>query len=227
MVDNSDWHDHSVFDYWIIVDRLADVILYYVKGCVVEIGLGRSTKVLAKHAREAGVKHYAVDISERRCEAVSKDKEIAHDGLVIFRGSSAKFMKDFDDTPALVFIDGSHKSRVVRAEAKFFLDKLLPGGIIFFHDMYYCEEWGIRFKEIGKGSDCYKVRWELENMKDIWCLTFPYTASACGLTMVMKRPEFEYTADPLDLVGSFEDQRMSGKERVVYFGSEGFRGSRK
>jgi len=45
------------------------------------------------------------------------------------------------------------------------------------------------------------VRWMMENMKDVWCFTFPYTAAACGLTMVMKKPEYEYVADPLDLSG--------------------------
>ena len=210
------WYDdnRSPFGSWVIVDRFADIILHYVGGCIVEIGLGMSTKVLAKHARNLGIKHYAIDRSISRCEGIKRDAECQHDGLIIYNGLSLDFIETFDDTPGLVFIDGCHDAEVVMKEAMFFIDKLLPGGVIFFHDMYLCEAWGTRTKELGKDSDTYLVRLELENLKNIWCLTFPYSAAACGLTMVLKRPKFEHTANPLDLVGSNpRGPRMSGRYR--------------
>jgi hypothetical protein len=199
-MDKIPWWDskeksEDMFPYWIIVDRLADVILRYVGGCIVEIGLGYSTKMLAKHARNLGIKHYAVDVKRSKCRMVEKNPECQHDGLIVYRGRSLSFMKGFDDDPGLVFIDGCHRAEVVLQEAMFFISKLLPGGVIFFHDMYYCEKWGLRYKEKGKIVDTYKVRWELEKLDNIWCFTFPYTAGACGLTMVMKRPEYEYTVE--------------------------------
>jgi hypothetical protein len=215
-VDNAHWWNEKgcPFIPWVILDRLTDIILYYVGGCIVEIGLGKSTKVLAKCAREAGVKHYAIDKSSSRCRGIEEDVECQHDGLIIYNGLSLDFIKEFDDDPGLVFIDGCHNAKVVMQEAMFFIRKLRPGGVMFLHDTYPCEAWGIRTKSIGKTSNTYLARWELENLKNIWCFTFPYTASACGLTMVMKRPEFEHTADPLDLVGSHpRGPRMSGRYR--------------
>jgi hypothetical protein len=206
------WWDRDTFHEWVIVDRLADIILYYVKGCVVEIGIGVSTKILAKHAKNAGVKHYAIDTDAGKCERF--EKKARHKGLVIYNGTSLDFIKTFDDTPALVFIDGCHDSEVVIQEAMFFIDRLPPGGVIFFHDMYLCEDWVKRQAERNRFSDTYRVRWELENLKDIWCFTFPYTARGLGLTMVLKKPEHEHTAGYLDLVGDHpRGPRMSGRYR--------------
>lgn len=194
------WDDKR-FGPWIIVERLADIVLHFVPGCIVEIGIGASTVVLAKFAREFKVKHYAVDTDKKKCERMEKNPKTNHKHLVVYRGRSLDFIQEFDDTPSLVFIDGCHKSEVVIQEAAFFIHKINPGGIIFFHDMYLCREWRDRHDEKGKFSDTYLVRHLLENMRNIWCFTFPYTASGCGLTLVMKKPEYEYMADPLDLAG--------------------------
>jgi hypothetical protein len=195
---------------WIIIDRLADVILSYVEGCIVEIGLGNSTKILAKHAKNLGIKHYAVDKNGGKCRRIRRDPEIQHDGLIVYKGKSLDFIKEFNDIPALVFIDGCHDAEVVIQEAMFFLSKMAPGGIMFLHDTYLAEEWEQRLVGGGRFADTYRARWELENLKNVWCFTFPYTAKATGLTMVMKRPEYEYTVDPLDLVGDYRGPRMSG-----------------
>jgi len=204
------WHDRH-FHPWVIIDSLADVILHYTGGCIVEIGLGYSTKMLTKHAKNFGVKHYAIDVRKSKCKAAEKH---LHDGLIIYRGKSLNFIETFDDSPGLVFIDGCHKASTVIREALFFLQKMVPGGVMFLHDTYYCEAWGLRYDEIGKNSTTYRVRWELENLKNVWCMTFPYSAGACGLTMVMKRPEYEHTANPLDLVGDHHrGPRMSGRYR--------------
>jgi len=201
MVETVPLWDDKRFGPWIIVERLADIILYFVPGCIVEIGIGGSTVVLAKFAREFGVKHYAVDTDKKKCKSIEENKKTNHENLIVYRGRSLDFMEEFDDNPSLVFVDGCHKAAIVLKEAMFFLHKLNPGGVMFFHDMYLCEEWKDRHDERGKFSNTYLVRWILENMRDVWCFTFPYTASACGLTMVMKKPEYEYTADAMDLAG--------------------------
>ena len=213
------WWDDA-FHPWEIVDRLADVILHYVGGCIVEIGLGYSTRILVKHARNFGVKHYAVDIRAKACRSIKNAPKCQYDGLIIYNGKSLDFIKEFDDTPGLVLIDGCHDASVVMREVMFFIQKLLPGGVIFLHDTFYCEKWGRRYEDKGKKTNTYRVRWELENLKNVWCMTFPYTAGACGLTMVMKRPEYEHTANPLDLVGDHpRGPRMSGRYR--WFMGEG------
>lgn len=205
----------KAFRYWVIVDRLADVILANVEGCIVEIGVGLSTIVLAKHARKFGRKHYAVDKREHKCESIATDPATKHDGLEVFPGLSFDFMKTFDDIPALVLIDGCHDADIVREEAMFFLDRLRPGGIIFFHDMHVSEVWAKRHDGKRKFSDCYLVRWELESRRDLWCFTFPYTAQDCGVTMIMKRPVYEYTARNLDLVYLGKGRRgISGRLKI-------------
>jgi hypothetical protein len=213
LMNDTSWWDKSVFHHWIIIDRLADIILHYVKGCIVEIGIGRSSTLLIEHARKAGVKHYAVDISAKRCEWIKENARVEYDGLIVCNCSSFDFIETFDDVPALILLDGSHDSEIVIQEAMFFIHKMLPGGVMFLHDTCLIEDWEKRIMEDGLFSDTYRVRWELENLKNIWCFTWPYTAQATGLTMVMKRPEYEHTANPLDLVGDPEGQRMSGLRR--------------
>ena len=87
---------------------------------------------------------------------------------------------------ALVFIDGSHRYKVVIREVRLFLEKLTFGGVIFLHDTYPPEEWGRK----SGGQHCgsvYKVRQKLEEDSSVWTFTWPYTAMDCGLTMVMKK----------------------------------------
>jgi len=111
---------------WIIIDRLADVILENVKGCIVEIGSGSSTLILAKHAEAVGVKFYSCDSSYKICNWI--EENVKYDKFVLFRGTSFKFMETFNDSPSIVFIDGNHNADVVREETNFFLTKMLVGG---------------------------------------------------------------------------------------------------
>ena len=53
---------------WIVLERLVDVVLYYVPGCIVEIGIGSSTEVLNTHSKNTGVKFYTCDTSLNKCK---------------------------------------------------------------------------------------------------------------------------------------------------------------
>ena len=165
---------------WTVIERLGDVILKYVEGCIIEIGLGRSTQLLLKLAHDFKRAHYCFDTSERKCLWAQER------GAKIFVGKSLDNLGQFPDVPiALGLIDGDHRHEVVRQEINFFLPKLVPGGIIFMHDTYPPEEW------VGEnGRHCgnvYKTRLELETRNDIQIFTWPYTAMTCGLTMVMRK----------------------------------------
>lgn len=176
---------------WIIIDRLADIILNYVHGCVVEIGIGFSTVILNKHAEKAGVPFYTCDSKEARCDWA----RTTFPNAKVFFGRSSAFMKQFQDNPALVFIDGEHNFRTMYNDSKFFLDRMLTGGIMFLHDTCPVE---FRFEKIalsGKALDCHKIRKYLETQKDFDVFTWRYTAAECGLTMVLKKelnaPEYK------------------------------------
>ena len=67
---------------------------------------------------------------------------------------------------------------------------------MFLHDTCLCESLcrnlNERDGEKGWFSDCYKVKLDLEKDDSVWCMTFPYTAYGCGLTLALKKPKFEY-----------------------------------
>jgi len=171
---------------WVLLDKLAGIIIAHTrdfsydpipwspKGCVVDIGIGQSTKVLARHAQEWKIKQYSCDINPSRT---------LHDTHEVFHGPSFDFMQTFDDSPALVLLDGSHHYEDVMAEVDFFLPRLVEGGVIFIHDTYPpFDEWAVRGKHCG---DVYLVRQELERRDDIQVFTWPFTANSCGVTMIM------------------------------------------
>jgi len=169
---------------WIVVDRLADIILTNVEGCVVDIGIGASTIVLTRHTKKLGVKHYCCDISPRRCKWAREELCWPE----VYEGKSLDFIKKFPDIPvALVFLDGDHRYETVIQEVRFFLKKLNPGGVIFLHDTYPKE--GYACEDGRRCGTVYKVRQEMEKDSSVWSLTWPYTAFNYGMTMLLKKEE--------------------------------------
>jgi hypothetical protein len=164
--------------WWVILDRLAEIIVTCCGGCMVEIGMGGSTTILFPHAEKLKTKLYSCDTRLRK----GWDKSSQYH--IVFTGKSLDFIKQFNDKPSLVFLDGCHSYEVVKQEAYFFLDIMLPGGVLFLHDTFPPDERHV-------GNYCgtvYKLRHEFEQNLKYQCFTFPYTANTCGLTMVMNRP---------------------------------------
>jgi len=170
---------------WAILKNLVGVILKYVPGCIVEIGCGVSTYILAEHAKSHGVKFYTCDTQWGKLEKIKKN--IGYDNLIPFHGRSISFIETFNDTPSVVFIDGDHNAKVVRKEVNFFLDKLNIGGVLFLHDTCPWKETVESKQKKGRTVDTYLVRKELEQNKDFDVFTWRYTAAFCGLTMVLKK----------------------------------------
>jgi predicted O-methyltransferase YrrM len=170
---------------WIILEKLVGVILENVPGCIVEIGSGVSTLILADQARSSNSKLYTCDSMLNQIKMVT---EVAkYENLITFYGKSRDFMKTFNDTPSVVLLDGSHRLVTVREEVKFFLDKLNVGGVLFIHDTCPWKETVEKKVALGKKIDTYLIRKELENDKTLDVFTWRYTASKCGLTMVLKK----------------------------------------
>jgi len=167
---------------WVIIDRLADVILNHCNGCIVEIGMGESTPILLKHAQVSRKSYFGCDTDKskvRRLRRLSTKRD------TVFCGTSIEFMEQFNDKPALVFIDGLHECETVVKETNFFLDRLAPNGVIFLHDTLPPSE---EYTSPDYCGDVYKARHHFEKSKDVQCFTWPYTALQCGLTMIMKQP---------------------------------------
>jgi len=165
---------------WIILDSLVPIILNNVEGCVVDIGIGTSTVVFHDHAIKFKKSHYTCDISKKKCRWARTVPE-----LEVFEGQSLDFIKQFPNiSVALVFLDGDHRYATVVEEINFFLTKLSPGGIIFLHDTMP-RSWDQVYSHAC--YDSYLVRQEMEKRKDLMTFTWPYTALALGLTMIMKK----------------------------------------
>lgn len=171
---------------WIIMERLVDIVLSYVPGPVVEIGIGHSTWVLARHAMASGVPFYTCDIREGKCKWA--EEVIKYDKLRVFCGRSFDLMKGFSVTPSVVFIDGDHQYQTLKTEVDFFLPLIPPGGMMFLHDTctaaFRHEK---RLLERKRIINTPQVRKELEQRDDVDVLTWRYTAAECGLTMVLKK----------------------------------------
>lgn len=167
-------------NYWIILERLVDIILEHRKGCIVEIEMGRSTSVLKKFAEQFHVKLYSCDINKQMLTLQGGDYHM------VFIGKSLDFIKTFDDTPAIVLLDGWHGYETVIQEAEFFFDKMIKGGVMFLHDTFPKTEDKL-VKHLCSTS--YKVRQAFELKTDRDCFTWPYACGICetGLTMVIKR----------------------------------------
>lgn len=162
---------------WSIVDSLADIILTHVSGPIVEIGAGKSTNVLAKHAQAHNVTLYSCDI---------KPFVPLFSNHICFTGSSFSFMDQFGGHPSIVLLDGCHDYEILKEEVRFFLSRLSPGGVIFIHDTLPPTKTHLRKNRC---SNAHIVRKELELREDVNCFTWPYTANYCGLTMVQNQPE--------------------------------------
>ena len=168
---------------WVILETLAEIILSCRRGCVVEIGAGSSTLILAKLAEKEKVHLYTCDLG--------KDIPPIFNGHFHFHGSSFDFINQFDHHPSVVFLDGNHDHKITMIEVEFFLKKLVIGGVIFMHDTYPPTE---KHLDIRNCCDSYKTRVEYEKKRDIVDIfTWPYTAGNCGLTMIIKKdPERPY-----------------------------------
>jgi len=172
---------------WTILDSLLDDILKRITGPIIEIGMGESTEIFAVHAKRYGRKLYSCDlVMGGRFNCFDKPLFDDHE---CFIGKSEDFIKQFDDRPAVIFIDGEHTSKTVRMEIDALFPLLSQWGVMFLHDTFPHYE---KHLAAGKTGDVYKVRQELERNPDIDVFTWPYTANSFGLTMVMKHEPNKY-----------------------------------
>ena len=175
---------------WGVLEGLVPLILQYNSGSIVEIGMGESTEILAKHAEAAGQRLYSCDLQMGGMFEVF-DKEL-FDGHICYIGKSKDFIHQFlqwHDNPSIVFIDGDHTYETVKMEVEFFLSMLKDNGVIFMHDTFPRNQEQADDTGGMKPGKVYKVRQELERRSDIDVFTWPFSAINTGLTMVMKHME--------------------------------------
>lgn len=169
---------------WDIMDAIVPMILRYVPGDIVEIGMGESTEILAEKAQQAGVSLYSCDIQMGGMFRVFDDPFF--DDHHCYIGRSEEFMKEYGGSPSIVFLDGEHLYETVKKEVEFFLPRIRQGGVMFMHDTMPMLMHSIKPDSKGYNpGDIYKVRQELERDHRYDVFTWPYSAQNMGLTMVM------------------------------------------
>ncbi len=170
---------------WDIMDVLIPKILKYRRGNIVEIGMGESSLIFAKHAFDAHVNLYSCDLKLGGMFNVF-DREL-FDGHFCYVGKSEDFIKEFDGFPAIVFLDGEHRYEIIKKEVDFFLPRLLPDGVMFLHDTMPIYEYNTKPDKDGLNpGDAYRMRQELERNPEVDVFTWPFSANDMGLTMVIK-----------------------------------------
>jgi len=167
---------------WDLLSFITMGILRYLKGPVVEIGMGASTLMFAHHCQQRKIKLYSCDVVMGGMFKAFK-QELFKDHIC-YIGKSEDFIKQFKDRPSIVFIDGFHEYNTVKMEGDFFLKRLIKHGVLFFHDMFPPEERLLAANP--KPHDIYKYRQELERNPDYDVFTWPFSSLNMGLTMVMK-----------------------------------------
>jgi hypothetical protein len=181
---------------WSFLSAIASNVIYWKKGCVVEIGSGKSvwdptydyflrntTSILCEIAEWNELKFYSCDNRKN----ISPD--FGYDKHTHFTGTSDEFISqwDLEEKPSFVLLDDGHEYSVVKKQFSFFFDFLIEGGVIALHDTLPINE---EYLIPTRCHDSYRFRQELERDKGEWnidILTFPYGAYNCGLSFVLKR----------------------------------------
>lgn len=96
---------------------------------VIEIGLKHSTKILLPFFKNIGAHYHGID--PVRCPGI--DSKLKN-SFTYHKDYSLNILKNFDQID-IIFIDGDHTYYTVSEELKLIHAKLVPGSIIFFHDV--------------------------------------------------------------------------------------------
>ena len=172
---------------WGLLGVLADYVLHYTHGCIVEIGACETSIFFSALAEKYGRRAYHCDLQQsiiENCKTVpgyfgrnSQTFILPSDEFFVW------FKANVTEPAALVFIDGDHMYEQVRKDFINAVSILQKDGFIFLHDtMPPTEEW------VGptRCGTVYKLRREIERDKDFNIFTFPRSAWDVGLSIVRR-----------------------------------------
>lgn len=189
----ADWHDCPIpfsktfgWERWGLFGVLADCILLYTQGDIVEIGVCETSIFLTKLAKKYRRHVYHCDLQRSVIENCLTVEGYFDENNTIYTGSSDDFFKEINFTPiAFGFIDGDHMYDHVSRDFDNLFSLLVDNGFILIHDTLPPNEEYLGESRCGTG---YLVRQDLEKRSDIDILTFPFSAWNVGLTVVRKLP---------------------------------------
>jgi hypothetical protein len=171
---------------WGLLGVLADFVLHYTQGCIIEIGICETSIFFSKLSAKYDRKVYHCDVQQSVIVNCHTVPGYFGPNSTTYIMASDEFFKTvkFDCPAAIVFIDGDHIYEQVRKDFINALRVLAPNGYIFLHDTAPPnKEW---IGETRCGT-VYKLRQELERDKTFDVFTFRNSAWDVGLTMVRNR----------------------------------------
>lgn len=179
---------HLKWERWGLFGILADYVLHYTKGDIIEVGVCETSIYLSFLARKHHRKTYHCDIQRSKIENCQTVEGYFNDDAVLVCDSSDNFFKNTEFTPiALSFIDGEHEFLQVRKDFENAYELTVDNGYIFLHDTYPKGEDWLHPNACG---DVYRMRKYLEGRRDLFdVFTFDRSAWDVGLTMVRKKPK--------------------------------------
>jgi hypothetical protein len=188
------WHDLPIpftkefgWNRWGLMGILADFVLHYTQGDIIEIGIGESSIYFTRLARKYKRKVYHVDRGSSDYINLFSVPDFFDKTNILYVGPSDEFFKEIKFTEiALVFIDGDHMYDQMKKDFDNSFSLLVENGYIFFHDLHPPDEANTAETRSGDG---YRFRKELERRGDIDIFTFPTSSWNAGLTIVRKIPK--------------------------------------
>lgn len=193
-VDPTSWEELGIpyskklkWERWGLFGVLADYVLHYTQGDILEVGVCESSIYLSFLARKYSRKIYHNDLQRSVIENCKTVKGYFNPDAIIVQESSDNFFKNTKITPlALSFIDGEHSFLQVRKDFESTFELTVPGGYVFLHDTFPKSE---DYLESNACGDVYRLRKYLERRRDlIQIFTFDRSAWDVGLTMIRKKP---------------------------------------
>ena len=122
---------------WGLLGILADYVLNYTNGGIVEIGVGESSVFLTKLAEKYDREIFYCDISGTAINTLKSMNGFFKSDGQVFLGSSDDFFQTVElPSIALGFIDGDHHYEFVKRDFDNLFSYLVDNGYIFIHDTY-------------------------------------------------------------------------------------------
>ncbi len=151
------------------------------KGAIVEIGSwkGKSTIWLANGSKLAGnSKIHAIDPHVGSSEHNTPEQQVwtfdqfkaniekagVADHIVPLIMTSEKAAQDFDKPVELIFIDGAHEYEYVKQDFELWFPKVIPGGVMAFHDTVGWDGPKKVVKDLVYNSKHFKKAWFVDSI---------------------------------------------------------------
>lgn len=172
------------------VGVIADFVLSYTQGDILEIGVGLSSIFLSALAKKYDRFFYQcdLDLGTRLVELRDILKGLSFKGKMYEMTSDNMFANNTFTPLAFSFIDGFHEYEQVKREFWNVEKYTVDNGYIMLHDSYPPSVEWVGPGGCGSCGDTYLFRQEIEKDKRFDTFTFVGGVGHIGLTLIRKKP---------------------------------------